>query len=95
MRQASFCLHFDCNGKLQPVKLNKHHALVIVAPVPPDLSSKFPHVLDNVLSTVIIPNSLPEVVKETLKLPIEYTEVELVAAVWNLLYFMMNILKEE
>ncbi|KAJ8050283.1 hypothetical protein HOLleu_03423 [Holothuria leucospilota] len=95
VRQGSFSFHFDCGGKLKPIKLNKDHALAVIAPPPIGMSSKFPHVLHNVLSDTVIPNTLPSIVTKSLQLPAQFTELGLVSSIWDHFHVMINILKKD
>ncbi|KAJ8019143.1 hypothetical protein HOLleu_42473 [Holothuria leucospilota] len=47
VRQSNFRITFDKGGKPNPVKLNKNHATVILAPPPLDQENTYPHVLHN------------------------------------------------
>ncbi|KAJ8026154.1 hypothetical protein HOLleu_33914 [Holothuria leucospilota] len=95
VRQSNFKISFEKNGKPAPVKLNKDHAMTIIAPAPTGHADKYPHVLHNVCSKKLISNSLPKEVKQKLKLQDSYTDFDLVATIWQHFYAMVQILRHD
>ncbi|KAJ8035492.1 hypothetical protein HOLleu_22741 [Holothuria leucospilota] len=93
VRQGTFSISFDSGGNLKPIKLNKDHALTIIAPSPNESCADFRNVLHNVLSDIQIHVNLMPHVKNFLKLPPSFTEYELVSSIWKHFYHMVEILK--
>lgn len=97
IRQGNFRIHFDKNGKAEPVKLNKDSALTIIAPEWHDqgTKTKFPHVLANVSTSRPLQKQMKKEVREKLGLKERYTEAEIEREIWDHFYKMCIILKED
>lgn len=98
IRQGNFQIHFDKAGKLEPITLNKDHALGIISPPPTGRETDFPPVIEKVVSSRPIPPSiLSEIapyIKNT-KADITVIEYDVVSNIWNSLYEMYVVLKTE
>ncbi|KAJ8017695.1 hypothetical protein HOLleu_44709 [Holothuria leucospilota] len=90
VKQGCFSIHFDSRGNVKPIKLNKDHAQVIIAPVQEGIDCD---VLHNVLTETKIRNTLKREVSDALELPDNFTEHSLVMVIWSSFYHMINILK--
>lgn len=95
VRQGNFSVMFDTNGRPSPIKLNKDHALTILAPSPDGFQEEFPHVLTNVCSNRIVGNTLPDAVKTKLKLEAQFMVSQLVTKIWEHFYLMYDIMRKD
>lgn len=55
--QGNFHINFDKGGKLEPITLNKDHALGIISSPADGREGDFPHVLSNVVPNLPLPVS--------------------------------------
>lgn len=95
VKQGGFNIIIGKNGTVCPIKLNKDHALAIIEPSPPGQEKEYPHVMHNVCSKNKIKKVLPPNVRNALELKEEYTELELVVAIWENFYSMIGIIKSD
>ncbi|KAJ8050218.1 hypothetical protein HOLleu_03332 [Holothuria leucospilota] len=95
VRQGKFIIPFDAGGKLQQIKLNKDHAWVIISPAPAGKEEEFPHVLSDVLPDINHKITIPFNVCMELKIKDQYSETELVSAIWAHFYNMVAMLKKD
>ena len=94
IRQGNFHVNFDKAGKLEPITLNKDHAVGIISPAPSGQKDDYPHVLSNVVSSSPMPESAQSAVKEYfVKQPI--SEFNVVNKIWDCIFEMYTILRTE
>lgn len=82
-------------GKPSPIKLNKDHALAILAPPPAGQELVYPHAMSAVCGNNLIQNRLLDDVTQSLGLKEEYTEFELVCEIWSNFFSMIQLLRKD
>ena len=96
VRQGKFAFLFDKSGKLEPIKLNKDHALLIISPQSQETQHLLPHVLHNVLGKEHQESlPIPKDIQNKLGLPETMSVFDSVSLIWDSMYNMFNILRCE
>ena len=94
VRQGNFQIRFDRTGKLEPITLNKDHAVCLLSPPPSGQEDEYPHVLSNVVSSTPLPDSSQDALKDYFDItPI--SEFDVVKKIWVCVYEMFTILRME
>ncbi len=95
VRQGNFQIRFDNSGKPEQITLNKDHALAIISPTPKGREKDFPHVLTNVVPERLLIQTLPAEIINYIDALHVRTEFDLVCKLWNCIYHMYVILKDD